>query len=96
MNITASASAGRASYDDNSKTFTLSAVNQIIAWAKLEHGNFATAFISPVPATELIKCQRYYQIRSASDIAATDLCPAMANTPAVTVLDNGNYAYCAE
>lgn len=30
-------------------------------WAKLELGSIATPFIPPDPATELLKCQRYYQ-----------------------------------
>ena len=32
-----------------------------IKWAKLEPGSIATPFIPPDPATELAKCQRYYQ-----------------------------------
>ena len=31
-----------------------------IKWAKLEPGSIATPFIPPDPATELVKCQRYY------------------------------------
>lgn len=30
-------------------------------WIKLEIGSTATEFVSPDPATELLKCQRYYQ-----------------------------------
>ena len=30
-------------------------------WAKLELGSIATPFVPPDPATELAKCQRYYQ-----------------------------------
>ena len=30
-------------------------------WAKLELGSVATPFVPPDPATELAKCQRYYQ-----------------------------------
>ncbi len=32
----------------------------IIEWAKLESGSVATPFTPPDPATELLKCQRYY------------------------------------
>lgn len=31
-----------------------------IEWAKLELGSVATPFVPPDPATELLKCQRYY------------------------------------
>ena len=66
------------------------------AWAKLELGGRATPFVPPNPATELAKCQRYYQIRSTGDIAAVDLRPSMRVTPTVTELEDGNYAYSAE
>ncbi len=66
-------------------------------WVKLEMGSVATPFTPPDPATELAKCQRYYQIRSAGDINAIDLRPSMMSAdPAVTQLDNGNYSYSAE
>ncbi|MSS63190.1 hypothetical protein [Velocimicrobium porci] len=32
-----------------------------IEWAKLEVGSLATPFVPPDPATELLKCQRYYE-----------------------------------
>ena len=32
-----------------------------IEWIKLEAGSVATPFVSPDPATELVKCQRYYE-----------------------------------
>lgn len=35
-----------------------------IEWVKLEKGTNVTQFIEPDPATELIKCQRYYLIAS--------------------------------
>ena len=31
-----------------------------LEWTKLEHGSVATPFIPPNPATELVKCQRYF------------------------------------
>ena len=59
-NVTASVSAGAAVYDDTTKTFTITGNGDIISWAKLEIGSTATPFSPPEPATELIKCQRYY------------------------------------
>lgn len=58
--VTASASAGTASYDNGTKTFALTASGETIAWAKLEQGKHATLFTPPAPATELAKCQRYF------------------------------------
>ena len=63
---------------------------------KLELGGIATPFTPPDPATELAKCQRYYQIRSTGDIPAVDLRPGMRATPTVTQLADGSYAYSAE
>lgn len=59
--VTASASAGTASYNNSTRTFTLTASGEKIAWAKLELGSVATAFVPPNPATELAKCQRQFQ-----------------------------------
>ena len=63
---------------------------------KLELGSIATPFIPPDPATELVKCQRYYQIHSSGDINPVDLRPNMRITPTITQLSDGNYAYDAE
>jgi hypothetical protein len=60
-NTTVSANAGTPSYDNSTKTFTLTAAGEIIKWAKLELGSAATPFTPPDPATELAKCQRYYR-----------------------------------
>ena len=57
--VVASASAGTASYDNATRTFTLTASGAKISWAKLEKGSVATAFAVPSPALELAKCQRY-------------------------------------
>lgn len=59
-NATASASAGTASYDDSTRTFTLTASGEAISWSKLEVGTNATPFVPPDPAEELAKCQRYF------------------------------------
>ncbi len=61
-NAYASASGGTASYDNTAKTFTLTAAGEKISWAKLEIGGIATPFSPPDPATELAKCQRYFEI----------------------------------
>lgn len=64
-NFTASVSvesgAATASYDDGTKTFTIVGDAAVLNWAKLEHGGTATQFIPPDPATELVKCKRYYR-----------------------------------
>lgn len=65
-------------------------------WINLELGSIATPFVPPDPATELAKCQRYYQIHSTGNIAAVDLRPTMRDTPTITQLSDGNYAYSAE
>ncbi len=41
----------------------------IVNWVKLELGSVATPFVPPDPATELIKCQRYYCKSYPQDIA---------------------------
>ena len=69
-NVTASVSAGTITADvvhDNTGeayvySVTISAEGETISWAKLEMGSNATPFSSPDPATELLKCQRYYQV----------------------------------
>lgn len=58
--FTASCDGGSCSYDDASRKFTVTANGSVIKWAKLERGSTATAFVPPDPATELLKCQRYY------------------------------------
>lgn len=59
--VTASVSAGTAVYDDATKTFTITGNGDVISWAKLEYGSVETPFVPPVPALELLKCQRYYR-----------------------------------
>ncbi len=59
--VTASASAGAASYDDSAKTFTITASGETISWAKLESGSAATPFVPPEPTAELAKCRRYFR-----------------------------------
>ena len=40
-----------------------------IEWVKLELGTIATLFTPPDPSTELVKCQRYYEIVNTSRVA---------------------------
>lgn len=61
-NVTASVSAGNATYDDTTKTFTITGNGVTVSWAKLEYGSAATPFIPPDSATELLKCCRYFQV----------------------------------
>lgn len=62
-NVTASigiiSGTATANYDDTAKKFSITGDNAVISWAKLEYGNIATPFVTPDPATELMKCQRY-------------------------------------
>lgn len=59
-NVIASSSAGTATYNNETATFTLTGSNVTVSWVKLEIGSIATAFVAPNPATELSKCQRYF------------------------------------
>ncbi|MCH5207529.1 MAG: hypothetical protein J1F04_01485 [Oscillospiraceae bacterium] len=64
-------------------------------WAKLEFGDKATRFIPPEPVSELMKCQKYYQLRSTGNVPDADLRPPMRITP--TVKAKGDvYSYDAE
>lgn len=76
--------------------YMISVTDITINWVKLELGSIATPFIPPDPATELVKCQRYYQIYSSGDINPVDLRSNMRITPTITQLSDGNYAYDAE
>ncbi|MBQ7782405.1 MAG: hypothetical protein IJ368_00385 [Oscillospiraceae bacterium] len=49
------------SYDSDTKKVTVTGENAVIKWVKLEASGIATAFTPPDPATEMLKCQRYYQ-----------------------------------
>ena len=53
-----------ASYDDTTKTFTITGGNATLNWAKLEIGNTVTPFSPPDITTETLKCQRYYQVHN--------------------------------
>ena len=66
-----------------------------LKYAKLECASAATRFMPPDPTSELLKCQRYYQIHSSENIDAADLRPVMASAPTVNPLANGNFEYIA-
>ena len=66
-----------------------------LAWAKLESGSLATPFVPPDPATELAKCQRYYQVRTTNDIDPLDMRPSMRTITDIKQVEGG-YAYVAE
>lgn len=65
-NVTASvgvvSGSATANYDPETKMFSITTDGEsaVINWAKLEIGSAATAFIPPDPATELMKCYRYF------------------------------------
>lgn len=63
---------------------------------KLEIGGHATEFGIPDPATELVRCQRYYQVRSTGDIDPVDLRPSMAEITDIKQREDGTFEYVAE
>ena len=67
-----------------------------LAWVKLENGSLVSMFVAPDRASELAKCQRFYQVRTTNDIDPLDLRPSMRTTPTDIVAVEGGYAYVAE
>ena len=67
-----------------------------IKYAKLESGTSATRFVPPDPTSELLKCQRYYQIHSTGDIDPVDLRPNMAEIKDIRQRSDGKYEYISE
>lgn len=67
-----------------------------VKWVKLELGSVATPFTPPDPATELAKCQRYYQLHTTGDIGPVDLRPSMATITDIREREDGKYEYIAE
>lgn len=65
-------------------------------WIKLEEGGTPTPYRIPNLAAELMKCQRYYQIRTTGDIDPVDLRPSMATITDIKQREDGNYEYIAE
>ena len=66
-----------------------------IDYMKLEAGNSASVFTVPDPATELLRCQRYYQIMKEDNVDHHNLRPSMRSVP-VTAGVTGGYEYDAE
>ena len=66
-----------------------------IKWAKLEIGSERTMFGQVDAANELLKCQRYYQIRTTNDIDPLDMRPSMGTITDIKQV-TGGYAYVAE
>ena len=54
--------------------YMISVTDITINWVKLELGSIATPFVPPDPATELVKCQRFY--RSVSRGIYVEVCDA--------------------
>ena len=72
------------------------AVEHTITNIKAEVGACETGYEIPITADELLKCQRYYQIRSTGDIAAVDMRPSMYTITDIKQRSDGNYEYIAE
>ena len=72
------------------------AVEHTITNIKAEVGACETGYEIPITADELLKCQRYYQIRSTGDIAAVDLRPSMGTITDIKMREDGTYEYIAE
>lgn len=71
-----------------------------IHWAALYEGEFTAETLPEYRpkgyGTELLECQRYYQVRSANNIAAVDMRPMMRlSSPTITSV-TGGYAYSAD
>ena len=67
----------------------------VLNWVKAEIGSVATLFVPPDPATELAKCQRYYQIRTTNNVDPLDMRPSMRTITDIKQV-TGGYAYVAE
>lgn len=66
-----------------------------LKWAKLEAGAKYTKFSPPDFGTELIKCQRFFQLHSTNDIKEIDMRPRMRAKPDITSVGD-KFAYNAE
>lgn len=75
---------------------SLSTEPVLIKWIKCELGEMRTAYAPPLPAIELLKCQRYYQTRSTNDLSIIDMRPSVCKTPVISENTEGGYNYIAE
>ena len=71
------------------------AENANIEWIKLEVGPSASLYSDPDPAIEMMRCQRYFQIRSTDGLNINDLRPSMRILPSTASNING-FSYNAE
>ena len=76
------------------------AIDALIEWAALYEGYYTAETLPEYKpkgyGAELAECQRYYQIRSANNIAAVDMRPTMRlSIPTITSV-SGGYAYSAD
>lgn len=97
--VIASANAGNAAYDDETKTFSITGNNVTLKWAKLENGSVATPWQPKGYGAELNDCMRYYrafpgihygfsfQDEGGNYILELFLCPPMRAAPIVTFTD---------
>lgn len=64
--VTAAASAGTATFDISTNTYSLTASGELITWAALYEGEYTTDTLPPYTpkgySTELTECQRYYRV----------------------------------
>lgn len=72
----------------------------VVEWAAIYEGSYTAETMPEYQpkghGAELLECQRYYQIRSANNIAAVDMRPKMRlSSPTITSV-TGGYAYSAD
>lgn len=76
-NVTVSSNAGMISYNNSTKTVSLTGQNVTVSWVKLELGNKATPFVPPSPGEELMKCMYYYERGVCVVHLASDVFPSL-------------------
>ena len=71
-----------------------------IRWAALYEGEYTAETLPEYQpkgyGAELAECQRYYQVRSANNIAAVDMRPTMRLSSPTITCATGGYAYSAD
>lgn len=74
--------------------------NNPVVWAALYEGEYTAETLPEYRpkeyGTELLECQRYYQIRSTNNISAVDMRPTMRLTNPTITSVSGGYAYSAD
>lgn len=102
----AQASAGEATYDDETQLFVLSANGETIRWASLTPGKLSLPFVKTNEAEEMTKCQYYLEIiplstmlraYHANGVAGFSLASPKRVVPTVTVYSaDGSEGYIDE